>query len=176
MTTTRTRPRSRPNAWTSRQARHTAIVFQAQQLPGQGDVAAHIEKAKQATGLQHVAQVLAAQLRQPRLLIRTPQTANVDRIKFEVPHLIRRQDQRQQIQQGALAATAGPNNRHLLTRAQRQRRDHQAIALATDAPALVHRAQGQHYGSVDNGTRYNASPGSASPKRTQLATSLWKVS
>ena len=59
---------------------------------------------------------------------------------------------------------------------QRQRRNHQAIALATDTPALVHRAQVQHHGNVDNGTRYNASPGSASPKRTQLARSLWKVS
>ncbi|CRM07423.1 hypothetical protein [Pseudomonas sp. 24 E 13] len=158
------------------QARHAAVVLQTQQLPGQGNIAAYIEKLQQPAGLQHIAQMPAAQLGEIGLPVGAPQPIDVDPVEFELPDPVRRQHQCEHIEQGAFAAAAGPDNRQLLTRAQVQRRNYQAIALAADAPALVHRVQAQHHGSVDNGTRYNASPGSASPNRTQLARSLWKVS
>ncbi len=70
----------------------------------------------------------------------------------------------------------GPTMASLATRAQFQRRHPQAVALATGAVAAGDLVQAQDHGSVDSGTRYSASPASASPNRTQLATSLWKVS
>ena len=77
------------------QARHAAIVLQTQQLPGQRDIAAHIEKPQQTAGLQHIPQMLATQRGQGGLLIAVPQPGYVLLMEFELPDLIRRQYQRQ---------------------------------------------------------------------------------
>ncbi len=152
----------------------------AEQRAGQADVAPHIEELEQPAALQHVAAVLPAQRRQAVLAAVAPERGDVLRAfpgeEFEAPARVRRQGQRQQVEQGALAAAAGADDGQLATRAQFQRRHPQAVALATGAVAAGDLVQAQDHGSVDSGTRYSASPASASPNRTQLATSLWKVS
>ncbi len=152
----------------------------AEQRAGQSDVAPHIEELEQPAALQHVAAVLPAQCRQAVLAAVAPERGDVLRAfpgeEFEAPARVRRQGQRQQVEQGALAAAAGADDGQLATRAQFQRRHPQAVALATGAVAAGDLVQAQDHGSVDSGTRYSASPASASPNRTQLATSLWKVS
>ena len=151
----------------------------AEQCAGQSDVAPHIEELEQPAALQHVAAVLPAQRRQAVLAAVAPERGDVlgrSRREFEAPARVRRQGQRQQVEQGALAAAAGADDGQLATRAQFQRRHPQAVALATGAVAAGDLVQAQDHGSVDSGTRYSASPASASPNRTQLATSLWKVS
>ena len=144
--------------------RHLGYVLQTGGLLEFLDVRGNIALPRQLLGLKDDGSVarLAEQLQISDQLHKRPAALSVG--------------QRQHIQQGALATAAGADHRQLFTAAQMQPWNHQAVALATRATAFTHIAEVEHHGSVDNGTRYKASPGSASPKRTQLARSLWKVS
>src|SRR5690606_23041783 len=159
-----------------RQARHRGVLGQAEQRAGQSDVAPHVEKAQQAAGLQHVTPGLTAPRGELVLPAMTPQRRDISdsavTAELQAPARIGAEYQGEDVQQGALAAAAGPDQGQALAGLQIQARHLQPVALA----AFADIAQAQHQGSVASGTRYSASPGCASPKRTQLAMSLWKVS
>ncbi len=76
----------------------------AEQRAGQSDVAPHIEELEQPAALQHVAAVLPAQRRQAVLAAVAPERGDVLRAfpgeEFEAPARVRRQGQRQQVEQG----------------------------------------------------------------------------
>ena len=92
-------------------------AIQAQQLAGQQDVVPHAQKRQQAAGLQHIADVRAAQPGQRGGVgVEQVDALAAVRVQRETCRARGGQRERQHVQQGGLAAPAGPQHRKALSR------------------------------------------------------------
>ena len=152
-----------------RQFRNETGVGRAQHLLGQGDVLPHRQERQEPARLDDVAEAPGAQPAEPVLLAGPPQRLDVDRRpavrvgKQKRIGLVRLQCHRQQIDQRALAAAAGADERQRLARPDVDRIDDQferpvGPAAALDDAAQLHHPIGVAQGSASSGTGKTVSP------------------
>jgi len=169
----------------------------AEQPTAERDVVAHAQEGQQAAGLQHIAEVLAAQPAERVEPAAAPQGHHIHRARLgpeaKLGRIARPQGQRQQVQQRALAAAARAVHQDHLALQDAQARDAELEALAGGLPpldqiaALVdgrrhhgarpqrlrHVAGGRH-GNASSGKVETASPLDARPSRSiQRSVSSW---
>jgi hypothetical protein len=137
---------------------NSASSRQSQPPPANADILTNGKKWKQATGLQHVADVPHARMGQAVQGPALPGFHNVQPLslggkKREFPGLIRPQHHGQQVQQGTLAASAKPHQGNLFSLMDNKLRHRQGKAVYSEpafsyllkAKDLIHRSGNRGY-------------------------------